>query len=179
MCANFARARARGDRLGPRFDWPRRIFRGFRHASRRRPPILLPCAFRWAPPWKLSSGTHPADAGLNEQQDACRRALGISLKTLHNKLKEYEAAQGSFAVTRGATMHLRETKITLIMAFLVLAVVGVNSTLYVADAPPCNDPQAMNVPIVRVTSFSGANRSGPLARGPAAERLRFWAAKKT
>jgi signal transduction histidine kinase len=36
-------------------------------------------------------------------------------------------------VTRGATMHLRlKTKITLIMAFLVLAVVGVNSTLYVA-----------------------------------------------
>ena len=30
-------------------------------------------------------------------------------------------------------MHLRlKTKITLIMAFLVLAVVGVNSTLYVA-----------------------------------------------
>src|SRR6202171_422398 len=37
------------------------------------------------------------------------------------------------AVRRGAIMHLRlKTKITLIMAFLVLAVVGVNSTLYVA-----------------------------------------------
>ena len=57
--------------------------------------------------------------------------LGISLKTLHNKLKEYEAAKNHGGEGRAHIMRLLlKTKITIFIALLVLGVVGVSSWLY-------------------------------------------------
>jgi len=40
-------------------------------------------------------GSHPENAGAHaQQQDPAAAILGISLKTLHNKLKEYGYAEG-------------------------------------------------------------------------------------
>jgi len=40
--------------------------------------------------WKSGKAAYPEDApGDHKQQDSRRRDSGISLKTLHNKLKEY------------------------------------------------------------------------------------------
>jgi len=71
-------------------------------------------------------------------------------------------------VTRGATMHLRlKTKITLIMAFLVLAVVGVNSTLYVATLTRQVIRQANETRPIGFASclFPGPKRSVRIGQG--------------
>jgi len=122
-----------GHCLRPRFHWAApSLPADFGHAPAAAASDLASLRF----PLGTTGGKRPErelilqTLSSHEQQDTPpAELLGISLKTLHNKLKEYEAAKSSLEMRAGQLMQLRlKTKITLTTAALVLAVVGVNST---------------------------------------------------
>src|SRR3981081_2936959 len=101
-------------------------------------------------------------------------------------MERVRGREGSFAVRRSATMHLRlKTKITLIMAFLVLAVVGVNSTRYVATLTRQVIRQADNrarlvsqqVFLQAYNALADATRAGDAPASNSADDLRAYVQK--